>query len=384
MFSGKGTAPLKIFYLMAMTLFVFLALPFFRLYFLNMGLRWLYIFLFSLSLSCLLTPLMRLIALKLRILDYPKGRKIHENATPLLGGVAIVVALTASFIANMLLERGIVLLLCGGIVVASVGFLDDWKGVSATLKLLVQVFVVLFLIRHGIILELFPIRETWGYWLNLVFTLIWIVGITNAMNFFDGMDGLAVGLSAIIATFMGIVAFQTHQPFMGWIAIAIVGSCLGFFPFNFRFKNPALIFLGDGGSMFLGFMLAGLAIKGYWSDNSRIISFTTPVLIFWILIFDMVYITVERVLSGKVRSVKQWIDYVGTDHLHHRLHTLLGEKWKAVLSIFLCSVILGLSSIVLRNARMIDSVLLVFQATLMAVILSVFEYAGRNNHTDPP
>ena len=136
--------------------------------------------------------------------------------------------------------------------------------------------------------------------------------------------------------------------------------------------------------MFLGFMLAGLAIKGYWSDNSRIISFTTPVLIFWILIFDMVYITVERVLSGKVRSVKEWIDYVGTDHLHHRLHKLLGEKWKAVLSIFLCSVILGLSSIVLRNARMIDSVLLVFQATLMAVILSVLEYAGRNNHTHPP
>jgi UDP-GlcNAc:undecaprenyl-phosphate GlcNAc-1-phosphate transferase len=323
---------------------------------------------------------MRLIAVRFNIFDIPYGRKIHENSTPLLGGLAIIVAFSFSLIANMLLERGMVVLLCGGIVVAFVGLLDDLRGVPASLKLLVQVFVVLILIHHGIILDLFPPHTTWGFWANLLFTIIWIVGVTNAMNFIDGMDGLAAGLSAIMAAFMGIVAFQTDQPSMGWIAIAILGSCLGFFPFNFRFKRPALIFLGDTGSTFLGFILAGLAIKGYWSENSRIVSFATPVLIFWVLIFDMIYITLERAFNGKVRTVKEWIDYVGTDHLHHRLFFLLGDKWKAVLIIFLYSTILGLSSIALRNARTIDSILLVGQAFLIAIIFSVIEYVGRRNN----
>ncbi|MFB0532061.1 MAG: glycosyltransferase family 4 protein, partial [Desulfatiglandales bacterium] len=361
-----------------------LVIPFVRFYFLYLGVRWLYIFLLSLCLSYLLTPIMRLIAASFNILDHPHGRKIHESATPLLGGLAIIIAFSSSLMANMLLERGMVILLCGGMIVALVGLIDDLRGVPARLKLLIQILIVLMLIYNGIILDLFPPRTTWGFWLNLVFTIVWIVGITNAMNFVDGMDGLAAGLSAIIATFMGIVAFQTDQPFMGWIAVGVLGSCLGFFPFNFRFKRPALIFLGDAGSTFLGFILAGLAIKGYWSENSRIVSFATPVLIFWVLIFDMIYITVERVVRGKVRTVKEWIDYVGTDHLHHRLYILLGEKHRSVLVIFLVSAALGLSAIALRNARPIDGVLLVCQASLITIIFSVIEHAGRRNNRTVP
>jgi len=372
----RGTSPSKTIYGLAIVVFGILIIPFCRSYFTYRGARWVYIFLFSLSLSYLLTPLVRSVAMRFNVLDSPEGRKIHERATPLLGGLAIIISFSASLMANMLLERGMVVLLCGGIIVALVSLLDDLREVPARLKLLIQVLVVLVLIYNGIILDLFPPRTTWGFWINLVFTIIWIVGITNAMNFIDGMDGLASGLSAIMATFMGIVAFQTDQPFVGWIAIAILGSCLGFFPFNFRFKKPALIFLGDTGSTFLGFILAGLAIKGYWSE-SRIVSFANPVLIFWILIFDMMYITVERVITRKVRTVKEWIDYVGTDHLHHRLFFLLGDRWKAVLTIFLYSTILGLSSIALRNARMIDGILLVGQAFLIAIIFSVIEYAGR-------
>lgn len=378
LFALKDSLPLRIFYLVALVIFCVLVLPFFRFYFTYMGLRWLYIFLFSLSLSYLLTPLMRLVALKVNILDKPDGRKVHESATPLLGGIAILIAFSFSLVANMLLEKGLLVLLCGGMIMALMGLLDDARGMPALLKLLIQVLVVVFLVYNGIILDLFPPRTTWGFWMNFVFTLIWIVGITNAMNFIDGMDGLATGLSAIMATFIGIVAFQTDQPFVGWIAIAILGSCLGFFPFNFRLRNPALIFLGDAGSTFLGFMLAGLAVMGYWSE-SRIVSFANPVLIFWVLIFDMTYITVGRVVSGKVRTVKEWIDYVGTDHLHHRLFYLLGDKWKAVLTIFLFSAALGLSSIALRYARMIDSILLVCQAGLIAIIFSLLEYVGRKS-----
>jgi UDP-GlcNAc:undecaprenyl-phosphate GlcNAc-1-phosphate transferase len=378
LFALKDSLPLRIFYFVALAIFGVLVLPFFRLYLAHMGVRWLYIFLFSVSLSYLLTPLMRVVALKAQVYDSPGGRKIHEAATPLLGGVAILIAFSFSLVANMLLQKGMLVLLCGGTIMALMGLLDDVRGMPALLKLLIQVLVVVFLVYNGIILDLFPPRTTWGFWMNSVFTLIWIVGITNAMNFIDGMDGLATGLSAIMAVFIGIVAFQTDQPFMGWIAIAILGSCLGFLPFNFRLNKPALIFLGDAGSTFLGFMLAGLAVMGYWSE-SRIVSFANPVLIFWVLIFDMTYITVGRIVSGKVRTVKEWIDYVGTDHMHHRLFYLLGDKWKAVLTIFLFSAALGLSSIALRYARMIDSILLVCQAGLIAIIFSLLEYVGRKS-----
>lgn len=367
----------RIVWCISLVIFAALLLPWSRSHFVDLGVRWLYILLFSFSLSVLLTPIMRLIALKLKIVDVPGGRKIHEKNTPLLGGVAIVIAFNTALLANMILEREVVLLLWGGAVVALVGLADDWRGVSARLKLFVQIFVVLVLIYFGIVLDLFP-QTMWGYWLNVLFTILWIIGITNAMNFIDGMDGLAAGIGVIIAMFMGIVAFQTDQPFMGWIAIAMMGSCLGFLPFNFGLKRPASIYLGDTGSTFIGFMLAALAIKGNWADNSRIVSFSAPVLIFWILIYDMAYITIERIVTGKVKSLKEWIDYVGTDHIHHRLYNLLGDKRKAVLFIYFLCATLSISAITLRYARPIDGVLLVVQAFLITVIVSIAEYSGRN------
>jgi UDP-GlcNAc:undecaprenyl-phosphate GlcNAc-1-phosphate transferase len=220
--------------------------------------------------------------------------------------LAIIIAFIAALLANIILDREYLFLLVGGVIVALVSLIDDWKGLSARLKLGVQVAVVVVLIYEGVVLELFPIKTLWGYSLNCIFTVLWIVGITNAMNFADGMDGLAAGLGAIIALFMGIVAFQTNQPLMGWVALAMLGSCLGFLPYNFRPRSPALIFLGDGGSIFLGFILSALAIKGDWADNNPIVSFAAPVLIFWVLIFDMTYITAERILTGKVKNFRDW------------------------------------------------------------------------------
>jgi len=373
----KRSPALRIFYPVALLFFVVLIIPFIRSWFFFVGLRWLYILIFSFSLSYALTPVMRWAALRYNILDIPNERKIHTKPTPLLGGLAIIIALSTALLANMVLTDKMVILLSGGVVVGVVGVLDDWKGFSAKLKLLVQLLIVFILIYKGIILHLFPPRTTWGFFGNLTLTIIWIIGLTNAMNFFDGMDGLATGLSVIIALFIGIVAFQTHQPSMGWIAIAIVGACLGFFPFNFRLGKPAAIYLGDGGSTFLGFVLATLAVLGDWDEHSRIVSFATPTLIFWVLIFDMGYITIGRILAGKVRSVRQWIDYVGKDHLHHRLNTLMGDKRKAVLTIFLISATLGVGCLVLRNARVIDGILLVIQAFILASVFSAMEYSGR-------
>lgn len=339
--------------------------------------RWLYILLFSFSVAALLTPAARWIALRFDIVDNPGGRKIHEERTPLLGGVPIIAAFLAALLANMILDREYFVLLAGGVVVALVSLYDDWKGLSAPVKLTAQLIVVVILIHQGIILELFPKSTLWGYGLNCLFTVLWIIGITNAMNFADGMDGLAAGISAIIALFMGIVAMQTEQPLMGWVALAMLGSCLGFLPYNFRRKGHAHIFLGDTGSIFLGFVLAALAVKGDWADNDPIVSFAAPVLIFWVLIYDMTYISIERVLSGKVNNFRQWLDYVGRDHLHHRLYAVLGDRRKTVLFIYLICATLGISAIALRHARMVDSVLLVIQALLITIIISILEYSGR-------
>ena len=366
----------------ALILFITLLTPPVRqIFFEDLG-RWLYIFLISSSIATLLTPLMIWIADWTGIVDNPGGRKIHARATPLLGGVAVAAAFITALTANMILDTKEIVLIACGTVVAVVGLIDDWRNIPARYKLLIQVISVLVLIRYGIILDLFPKSTSWGYGLNAVLTILWIVGLTNAMNFIDGMDGLATGVAAIISLFMGLVAFQTDQPFMGWIAIGMMGSCLGFLPFNFSLgtKRQASIFLGDAGSTFFGFVLSTLAIKAAWADNDPIVSFATPVLIFWVLIYDMAYISIERIITGKVKSFRDWIDYVGTDHIHHRLLAVLGDRRKVVLFIFFLCATLGISAITLRGATTIDGILTVLQAFLITLIVSILEYTGRNRN----
>jgi UDP-GlcNAc:undecaprenyl-phosphate GlcNAc-1-phosphate transferase len=154
-----------------------------------------------------------------------------------------------------------------------------------------------------------------------------------------------------------------------------VGSCLGFLPFNLRPHRPAAIFLGDAGSTFLGFVLAALAVKGEWAENS-IIDAAAPVLIFWIFIFDMTHITVMRFVTGKVHSFREWIAYVGRDHLHHRLEALLSSRRETVFLIFSLSISMGLGAMALRNARTLEATLLIFQAAIIVVIVSILERAG--------
>jgi len=377
--NGGNASFRRIFWTVELIVFCLLLVPIVREIFFQYFGRWLYILLFATATSALLTPIMIVIASKTGIVDAPGGRKIHDRVTPLLGGAVIIISFISALLANMILDARDIALIAGGTVVAIVGLIDDWKSIRARYKLFIQVFVVILLIRSGIILDLFPNHTTWGYLLNASLSIIWIVGLTNAMNFIDGMDGLATGVSAIISLFMGLVAFQTNQPFMGWIAIAMLGSCLGFLPFNFSLRRPASIFLGDAGSTFFGFVLAALAIKADWADNNPIVSFATPVLIFWVLIYDMAYISIERVVTGKVKSFQGWIDYVGTDHIHHRLLVIFGDRRKVVFFIFFLCATLGISAITLRGASTSDGILTVVQAFLITVIVSILEYSGRNH-----
>jgi UDP-GlcNAc:undecaprenyl-phosphate GlcNAc-1-phosphate transferase len=361
---------------LATLFFLLLAAPPVREWWFRGGGRWLYIFLFSFCLSYLLTPLFRYIAKEYGIMDYPDKRKTHAKPTPLLGGTAIFLAFLSAILVNFIIDQRVAVILLGATLLMAIGIWDDFREVSAGKKLLAQILAAMLLIKFEIVIKFFPMAATWGSIGNILLTLLWIIGITNAFNFFDGMDGLAAGLGAIIASFLGIIAFQTYQPFLGWLSAAIVGSCLGFLPYNFRLRKPAAIFLGDSGSIFLGFLLAALAVMGEWADNDPFVSLTNPLLVFGVLIFDMFYITISRIYAKQVVNFGQWISYVGKDHLHHRLYAVLrNNKWTAIF-IFFLSGALGISALGLRKAHTIDAILLISQAIIMLILMTVLERAA--------
>jgi len=331
---------------------VVLLLPSVHAWFYAGGMRWLYVLLVSCLVAFGLTPLIRELACRIGAVDQPSSRKIHQSATPLLGGVAVYCAFLIALLANaagmvdpLIVTEGMQGVLIGGTLLFLVGIWDDVREVPASWKLLVQIAASGIVIWSGKLLTFFP-HGVAGDMLNTFLTVLWIVGITNAFNFFDGMDGLATGLAIILAFFMGVVAFQTNQPVLGWVAVALVGACL--------------------------------AVKGNWADGKPIVSVSTPILIFGILIYDMVYMTVERIYTGKVGTLKQYLEYVGKDHMHHRLERVLGSRTDAVLMIFLLSITLGLAGVVLRSARAVDALFLLLQATIIVVVVSILERRGRS------
>lgn len=353
-----------------------LSVPAVRQVFAAEGVRWLYVFLFAFLGAGALTPAMVHLGHHWGLVDQPDDRKIHEQPTPRLGGVAIYCGFVGSVLLNSVMPDGMVGILLAGSFLLVIGLFDDVWNLSASFKLTAQLFAAGIVIAMGKVLTLFPAGPI-GDAANVVLTVLWIVGITNAFNFFDGMDGLATGLAVLMAGFMGVVAFETNQAGLGWFAVAIIGAGLGFLPYNFRWNRPAVIFLGDGGSTFLGFTLACLAVNGNWADYNPIVSFSNPLLIFGVLIYDMIHITAERILTGKIRSIKEWLEYVGKDHLHHRLERALGNRKASVLMIFTLTTCLGLAALALRRAGTGEAILLLTQACLIVIMVTILELSAR-------
>jgi UDP-GlcNAc:undecaprenyl-phosphate GlcNAc-1-phosphate transferase len=332
----------------------------------------------SFTISFCLTPLFGWVAKKLSIIDRPAERKAHLSATPLLGGAAVFIAFLAALMINGIYSLKLGAILTSSALLFVVGVIDDFREIPAGIKLVAQIVSTAAVMSVGIVLKVIPdglgVFSQFG---NVLLTLIWIIGITNAMNFFDGMDGMAAGLGAIISLFLGLIAFQTAQPFLGWISVAMLGCCLGFLPYNLRFNGQALIFLGDAGSTVIGFILACVAVYGDWAEASPVVALASPLLIFWILIFDMAHITVDRILTGKVLNFRQWIEYVGKDHLHHRIAYALGGNKKSVLFIYLLSICLGFSALLIRNAKYMDALVLIIQASVFVGLITILERRGR-------
>lgn len=336
----------------------------------GMWLRSLFLIPLSLSTSFMLTPFAHYFALKFGIVDYPAQRKMHREATPLLGGAPVYLGFafaTVSIFWYSVELKGIVY---GATLIFIVGLLDDMKGLSSIIRLFSQLIAVGILIYHGILIDAIP-DFTHALLIKKLVTILWVIGITNAVNFLDGLDGLCSGYGAIAAFFFGIIALLTKQYFLMFLAFALCGSCLGFLPWNFIKGKSAKIFLGDAGSLFIGFTLSSLAIIGDWAEN-KVVALSVPILIMFIPIFDTMLTTFMRIKNGQVKSVRQWLDFVGKDHFHHRIFALGIGKQKAVWVLYLLAILLGFSAIIIRTGGTFEAYLALIQAFFILIFFTAF------------
>ena len=289
------------------------------------------------------TPLVRRVAVRLGIVDRPNARKIHIGPVPLLGGVAIY----GSFIAAVLLfgDRLFVNELVGILVAASLisflGVWDDRRGLSPLLKLGGQVLAASILVLTGVRIVTFS-SET----LNIIITLGWLVIITNGMNLLDNMDGLSGGVGAVAAIYFLLLAAMNGQYLVGLLSAALLGASLGFLVYNF---NPASIFMGDAGALFLGFTLAAVGIKLDFPEADKIVTWMVPVLILGLPLFDTTLVIVSRLRRG-------WnpLTTPGKDHVSHRLVAMGNTRGEAVLICYLICAGLGILALFITQASLLE------------------------------
>jgi UDP-GlcNAc:undecaprenyl-phosphate GlcNAc-1-phosphate transferase len=312
----------------------------------------------ALTFSIVATPLARRAALRAGVVAAPRSRDVHTLPVPLLGGAAIY----AAFVVALLLFgdrahiRELVGILVGATQISLFGLADDRWGLSAPLKLLGQVLAAVVLLVGGTQVQLFALP-----WLNWALTIVWVVGITNALNFLDNMDGLSGGAATIAAAFFLLLAFmnEPRQVLVGAMAAALIGACVGFLRYNL---NPATIFMGDTGSLFIGFILAALAIKLRFLGNVPVVTWMVPVCVLGLLIFDTALVCVSRLRRG----VNPFTT-AGKDHLSHRLHALGLTKREAVLTCYLICGTCGMVGVYLTQARLGEAYLVVGIITAVAV-----------------
>ena len=339
-------------------------------------LEWLYLVALACALALFAVPLVRAVALRWGVLDLPAARKVHEVATPLLGGAAVYGAFAATVLLNFDFSRSLKGVAVGATLVVAVGILDDVTDLPARLKLLGQIGAAAVAIAYGVVLNIVPHWIPGAAWLNVVLTVLWFLTVTNAIQFLDGMDGLAAGLGVVAGIFFSVAALQAGQRYLMFLSAALLGACLGFLPYNFR-RGPARIFLGDGGASFIGFTLAGLAVMGEWAANDPLIALFTPMLILGVPLFDIAFVGIVRVATGRVHTFSEWLAYTGKDHIHHRFEALGLTRKQSVLLIFFIASTLGLSATLLKDATPREAVIALVQAACVLAIVAVLEGVGR-------
>ena len=287
-------------------------------------------FFIALIISYGFTPLARQIAFKIKLLDYPNSKKSHAHPIPLLGGLTIFLAFFGAVLFTTNTNNYICGILIGGAILLVLGMIDDKLGMMPRMKLAGQILAALIVYKAGIRVITFE-----DYYVSMLFTVFWIVAITNAFNLLDNLNGLSSGIAGISAIFFGIMALMDSQIYIAVLSFALAGACFGFLKHNFP---KARIFMGDSGSMFLGFSLACIAILGSWETDKISLSLSLPILVLGYPIFDTALVTFLRLIE------KRPIFLGGKDHSSHILASLKFKKKRAVLLIYIISVLLGLSA----------------------------------------
>jgi len=314
--------------------------------------------------SYLITPLIRNIAIKTGYLDHPKSTKVHAHPTPLLGGLGIYIAFVVGLFTTIrfVQEPKLVSILIGCTFLLIVGLIDDKMGMMPEMKLLAQLLAAMVIVKSGIRIEFLS-----NYYLNSIFTYLWIVGITNSFNLLDNMNGLSAGIAVIAAVFFGVVMWASNQIEIAVVSFAMAGAALGFLKHNFP---RAHIFMGDTGSLVVGFVLASTAILGSWNTRFLTTSLAMPIVILAYPIFDTTLVAIMRLKEG--RSVFQG----GRDHSSHRLALLGFKKKRAVLVIYSICMLLGFSALLiqrlyLKSAMTVLTIVIVAMLTLGARLAMV-------------
>jgi len=318
---------------------------------------------FSIALvaSISLTVPVRALAIRVGMVDLPGPRKVHLQPIPLLGGLAIygAVLIAAVFSTSGAARSQILAILAGATLVAAVGILDDRGWLHHQVKLFVAMPIAAgILLASGIHAQVFSVLVGGhgGYLLDAALTILWVVGITASFSILDHMDGLCAGIAAVASAFFAALALLNGQTLVTSLAAAVLGAAAGFLRWNFK---PAKIFMGDGGAMFLGFLMATLGLKLRFEQANHLSAWLAPLLILGAAIFDTALVSVSRVRRGLLPFATP-----GKDHAAHRLANLgLGQR-SAVLTMYMIGLLYGAAGLLVsylsaRGAMVIAAVALV-------------------------
>ncbi len=356
---------------------------------------YLYIFLFSTVLSLILTPIVRKIAIRLNIVDHPGDRKIHREPKPYLGGTAIFISFVITILGHLFAlklishfsfyippnllaylknvpytHKTIFSLLAGGTLIYLVGTYDDIKGMRPSVKLIFQIIAGLILFFGGIRIIAFIDN----IYLTAIVSIFWVVLLTNSFNFLDNMDGLSAGVAAIISLVFAYLSLTDGQYFMVVVLLVYAGSILGFLKYNLY---PSKIFMGDGGSMFIGFIMAALTMLAtyYKAGTPTQLPILMPLIILGVPLFDTISVLWIRYKNKKPLMQGD------KNHFSHRLVALGMSESDAVYFIYFITLSMSLGAMLLRHLKLAQSILVLIQAITIFIIIYLLEQVKKNSNT---
>ena len=323
-----------------------------------------------------MTPPVKRFAELIGAVDQPSERRINTVPIPRMGGLAIFLGFVLTALLFVPLSTQVTGILLGAVIIAVMGAVDDIVSLNPWVKLLGQIVAAVVVIRCGVVFDAIsnpnPLSEVTTIeigWLSVPLTVLWIVACTNAVNLIDGLDGLAVGVSAISSLTMLVVSLIVSEPTVSLLLAALTGACLGFMPYNL---NPAKIFMGDVGSQLLGFVLSTVSILGLFKLHA-IITFVVPFLALALPLADTTFAFFRRILRGQSPF------HPDRGHLHHRLLDMGLSQKQAVALMYGISAVLGLSAVLMAGKTPLLRIACVVLAFGISITVWIFVFRKNPN-----